>query len=223
MEGDNPGSGTELGWAPAPNPALGCPTQHQHPYQAPCWVLSPLLDTGMAPGHPMGYQHRSGTPRGALALCWGWTSAPFPGEMQGRQLGTAADTPLWESLTTGDFWLQAAPGTLGTQRGPKCSRGVPMAATGCRTLGLTLTSVLHCSQHSWDPGPPPLGLGGVSHPSSSPLAPPPEGLIPPGQMTGCSGFSSVVGLYWLGETCGAGGVGAAVAWAGGSTHSPVPH
>lgn len=73
----------------------------------------------------MGYQHRSGTPHGALALGWGWTSALFPGEMQGRQLGTAADTPLWESLTTGGFWLQAAPGTSGTQGVPDAAEGSP--------------------------------------------------------------------------------------------------
>lgn len=42
--------------------------------------------------------------------------------------------------------------------------------------------------------------------------------VPPGQTTGCGGFSSV-GLYWLGVHTGE---GATVAWAGISMHSPVP-
>lgn len=79
-----------------------------------------------------------------------------------------------------------------------------MAVTGRRALGLSLTPALRCSHPSWDPqSPPPLGLGGLD---------------PPGQMTTHGGLSSV-GLYWLGRTCRAAGVGATVAWAGGTALS----
>lgn len=197
-----------------------------HPAPAP--LPGTLLGTVTVTGHWCGSRTPHGVPAPLWDTAWGTGTglgldiSPVPRGDAGQAAGDCSGHPTLGILDHRGLLAPGSPRDFGDPEGSQMQLRGPHGCNRLQNIGAHPhlgSSLLPTLLGPW---PTSLGLRGVSHPSSSPLAPPAEGLIPPGQMTGRSGFSSV-GLYWLGETCGAGGVGAAVAWAGGSTHSPVPH